>query len=96
VQINERSKMNMLKRMYKGCRNVVRKVGKVGVAAGVAVVGLFVMPSTAHAQSFDYTVFSGSLTTGATAVAAAAGLLAGISAGVVVWLKIRKYFVKAG
>lgn len=83
----------MIKNIALGfCRKV-----KAVVLTGLAVVGaLFFTAPAAKAQSFDYTSYATTLTTGAGAVATAATLLAGIMAGVIVWKKIAKYFNKAG
>lgn len=51
----------------------------------------------AHADTtFDYTAYQTTLTAGAAAVAAIAGSLAAVAAGVLVWKKIQKYFAKSG
>jgi len=67
----------------------------------VTAVALFVLcliaPTAAHAQStFDYTTFSGTLTSGLGVVISVASGIAAIMAGVIVWKKVAKYFNKAG
>lgn len=75
---------------------IKKLVSKVLAVGTLVVAGLFVTATPAHAQSFDYTGYASTLSTGATAVASAATLMAGILAGVIVWKKIVKYFNKAG
>lgn len=63
-----------------------------------AMLGLVAMLTPAHAagESFDSTVFTGTLSAGLSTVGTLAAGIAAICASVMVWKKVAKYFSKAG
>lgn len=65
---------------------------QLAVMATLAALGV----SSASAQTFDPTTFDTILTSGVTSAATIAGAIAAVSAGVMAWKKIRKYFGSAG
>jgi hypothetical protein len=61
------------------------------LAAASAATVVNATPAT-----FDASSFTGTLETGVGTAASVAGLIAAVSAGVMVWKKVSKYFNKAG
>ena len=58
--------------------------------------GLFLTNIASAQAAFDYTTYDTTLTGGLAVIGATAGGIAAISAGVMVWRKIRSYFNRAG
>lgn len=97
-RLNKRIEMKVWQMIKSVASRAVDCIKSAGAKVALVGGGLALIGSRAHAQSadFDYTTFSGTLTTGLTAVGVVATGIAGIMAGVLVWRKIARYFNKGG